>query len=88
MTWTRAEAKPRYLGRPTLEGTQAQACDLCWRPLEDREYLIAELRAVCLDCLARFSEMETEVNRTIGLVARGFFAEGRPDPGDNGLGGR
>lgn len=78
-----------YLGRPKLAGTEAQACDLCFRPLTDRDHVIVDLRAVCSDCLMRFSEEEPEVNRTLGLMKRGSYSEGRIDPGLNEtLGGR
>jgi len=100
---TGAEAKAdtdplRTLEDATLEGPAGvSSCDLCFVNLTSPEaqYSIVEQRAVCIPCIERWHEEYPElpsaqqVNLTIGLVARGYFAGGRADPGPNhGLGGR
>lgn len=80
-----------YLENAALE-EDAQACDLCYVSLEGEsapEWLIAEGRAVCFHCWERFETEELDlgtgarVNRTIGLVARGYYAGVKKDPGRN-----
>lgn len=70
---------------PPEMGPRAQFCDLCYRGVahEHGFYTWIEGRVVCDHCSERFAAEETAVNKTIRLVPRGFYAEGRKDPGPN-----
>ena len=89
------EPSTNPLAPPEL-GPKVSHCDFCYGAVGEGHltYLIADGRCLCIECLEKWGEEQWEkglqVNQTIGLVARGYYAPGgRSDPGVNpALGGR